>query len=88
MPDENKAGYAAFDLVDRADSLKASFLLIHGTTDNNVHMQNSMQLIDKLIKAGKDFDIMLYPDKEHSITGTNTRRHLFNKITRFFEEKL
>lgn len=87
-PDENPDGYDAFNLLDKADNLTAKLLLVHGTTDNNVHMQNTMQMIDKLIKAGKDFDLMLYPDKEHSISGSKARMHLFSKITAFFEHNL
>ncbi|MBI4720563.1 MAG: S9 family peptidase, partial [Chitinivibrionia bacterium] len=87
-PAENEEGYAEFNLLDKAKNLQASLLLVHGTTDDNVHMQNSINLVAELIKAGKDFDLMLYPDKEHGISGTDTRRHLFRKITEFFEEKL
>jgi dipeptidyl-peptidase-4 len=88
MPDDNKKGYDENSVLDCADSLKAALLLVHGTVDNNVHMQNSIRLIDKLIKAGKDFDFMVYPGREHSIRGEEARIHLFKKITKFFEENL
>ena len=87
-PEDNPDGYDAFDLVTRADQLSARLLLVHGTTDNNVHMQNTMQMIDALIDAGKDFDLMLYPDKRHGISGSKARVHLFKKITAFFENNL
>jgi dipeptidyl-peptidase-4 len=87
-PEDNEAGYDETSLLALADSLEANFFLAHGTTDNNVHMQNSLRLIKKLIESEKDFDLMIYPGKRHGIRGRKERIHLFNKLTRFFEKNL
>ncbi len=70
------------------EKLKGDYLLIHGTADDNVHVQNSMRMIDALIKANKQFDWMIYPDKNHGIYGGYTRLHLYTKMTKFIEETL
>ncbi len=80
-----------FDLqapTKHADKLKGNFLLIHGTADDNVHWQNSAELINAMVKANKQFDLFIYPDKNHGIYGGNTRLHLFTKMTNFIKEKL
>jgi dipeptidyl-peptidase-4 len=87
-PKDNEAGYRDASPVNFADSLEGAFLLVHGTADDNVHMQNSLYLARELIKAGKDFDLMIYPGGAHGIGGNKERAHLFNKLTRFFEEHL
>ncbi len=87
-PQDNEEGYYKHAPINFAEDLEAAFLLVHGTADDNVHMQSSIALTEKLIDAGKDFDLMLYPGKEHGIRGTEARTHLFNKITKFFEENL
>jgi dipeptidyl-peptidase 4 len=63
-------------------------LLVHGTGDDNVHFQNSMQMIDALIKSGKAFQLMIYPNKTHSISGSEARTHLFHIIEGHFEQEL
>jgi dipeptidyl-peptidase-4 len=62
--------------------------MMHGTFDNNVHMQNTMEMADALIRADKQFDLMLYPNKEHSIYGGKTRLHVFTRITDFILQNL
>ena len=64
------------------------FLLIHGTGDDNVHVQNSIVLQDALIDAGVQFESFFYPDKHHGIQGPKTRHHLYNMMLDFLERKL
>jgi dipeptidyl-peptidase 4 len=70
------------------DGIKARLLLVHGTGDDNVHPQNTIQLADKLQAANKPFYMLLYPNRTHSISGGNTSIHLFNSLTRFVLENL
>jgi dipeptidyl-peptidase 4 len=87
-PQENASGYDDNSPINFADKLKGNFLLIHGTADDNVHFQNSMQMIEALVQANKQFDWAVYPDKNHGIYGGKTRIQLFNKMTNFVKEKL
>lgn len=68
--------------------LEGDFLLVHGTADDNVHAQNSFRLVEALVQADKDFDWLMYPDKNHGIYGGNTRMHLYRKMTKFIERTL
>jgi dipeptidyl-peptidase-4 len=77
---DDKAGYEQSDVTVNADKLHGALLLVHGTSDDNVHFQNSIQMIDALIKAGKQFRLMIYPNKTHSIAGKDARIHLFTMI--------
>ncbi len=86
-PQENPAGYDNSP-VHKADDLTGELLLIHGTGDDNVHFQNSVQLVNALQAAGKQFDLMIYPNRTHSISGGNTTVHLFTMITDWLVEKL
>ena len=85
---DDKAGYEQSDVTQNADKLHGALLLVHGTSDDNVHFQNSIQMIDALIKAGKQFSLMIYPNKTHSISGKDARIHLFTLITDHFEREL
>lgn len=87
-PQENASGYDTNSPINFAEKLKGNFLLIHGTADDNVHFQNSMQFIEALVQANKQFDWAIYPDKNHGIYGGKTRIQLFNKMTNFIKEKL
>jgi dipeptidyl-peptidase-4 len=87
-PQENASGYDSNSPINFADKLKGNFLLIHGTADDNVHFQNSMQFIEALVQANKQFDWAVYPDKNHGIFGGKTRIQLFTKMTNFIKEKL
>jgi len=79
---DDAAGYAESDVTKSAANLHGALMLAHGTGDDNVHFQNSMQMIDALIKAGKQFRLMIYPNKTHGIAGTDARTHLFHMIDR------
>ena len=87
-PEENAAGYAAGSPLSIAEKLRGKFLLIHGTSDDNVHFQNSVNFVKALQRANKQFTTMFYPDKNHSITGSGTRLHLFSLMTNFLLENL
>lgn len=87
-PQENASGYDDNSPINYVSKLKGNFLLIHGTADDNVHVQNSMQMIEALVQANKQFDWAIYPDKNHGIYGGKTRIQLYNKMTNFIKEKL
>ena len=85
---ENAEGYRRSAVVSFAGDLKGRLLLVHGTSDDNVHMQNSIQMIDNLVNAGKQFDLMLYPRKTHSIAGPAARTNLFTRMLDHWEQWL
>jgi len=87
-PQENASGYDDNSPINHVEKLKGDYLLVHGTGDDNVHVQNTMRMIDALIKANKQFDWMIYPDKNHGIYGGYTRLHLYTKMTDFIENTL
>ena len=87
-PQENAIGYDENSPINHVSKLKGNFLLVHGTADDNVHVQNSMQMIEALVQANKQFDWAIYPDKNHGISGGKTRIQLYNKMTNFIKEKL
>lgn len=87
-PQENPSGYDDNSPINFAKNLKGSYLLIHGGTDDNVHIQNTMELAKALNDAGKQFDMHIYPNKNHSIYGGYTRYHLFTKMSNFIFENL
>jgi len=85
---ENKAGYDAADPLTYADGLQGAFLIVHGTGDDNVHPQNTIQYINKLIAKGKQFDLMLYPNRNHGLGDAEAQRHLWTLLTTFFRRHL
>lgn len=87
-PQENPSGYDENSPIFHVDKLKGNFLLIHGSADDNVHVQNTMQMVEALIQANKQFEWMIYPDKNHGIYGGNTRLHLYTKMTNYIKENL
>jgi dipeptidyl-peptidase-4 len=87
-PQENPSGYDKNSPINHVDKLKGDFLLVHGSSDDNVHLQNTMRLAEALIQADKQFDWAIYPDKNHGIYGGNTRFHLYKKMTNFIHETL
>jgi dipeptidyl-peptidase 4 len=87
-PQENASGYDENSPINHVEKLKGKFLLIHGSGDDNVHVQNSMEMMEALIQANKQFDSQIYPDKNHGIYGGYTRIQLFNKITNFIKTNL
>ncbi|HYO22947.1 MAG TPA: S9 family peptidase [Flavisolibacter sp.] len=89
-PQENPKGYDDNSPINHVDKIRGKYLLIHGTADDNVHFQNSAQMIKALVKANVDFETMYYPDKNHGISGTvdNTSYHLWGKMTNWILENL
>ncbi len=87
-PQENPNGYDLNSPIHHVDSLKGNYFLIHGSADDNVHVQNSYEMVNALVKANKQFDLFIYPDKNHSIYGENTRLHLFTQITDYIINNL
>lgn len=88
LPQENASGYDDNSPINHVKELKGKYLLIHGSGDDNVHVQNSMEMISALVAANKQFDLFIYPDKNHSIYGGNTRLHLYTKMTDFILNNL
>ncbi|WP_121965393.1 S9 family peptidase [Myroides sp. N17-2] len=87
-PQENATGYDDNSPITYADNLKGRYLLVHGTADDNVHVQNAMAMIQSLVQKNKDFDWLIYPDKNHGISGGNTRLQLYTKMTNFILNNL
>ncbi|WP_299065807.1 S9 family peptidase [uncultured Polaribacter sp.] len=88
-PQENPAGYDDNSPVNYPEKLKGNYLLVHGTGDDNVHVQNSYRMINSLIEANKQFDMFIVPDRTHGIyKGKNTRLNLYTKMTNFVETHL
>lgn len=88
MPKENLDGYRAASAIERIDKLSGRLLLVHGLVDDNVYFSNSSTYMNALIDAGIQFDLQIYPGKEHSLVGKATRMHLFNRILEFFDREL
>jgi dipeptidyl-peptidase-4 len=87
-PQENSGGYENNSPINFVKSLKGKFLLVHGSADDNVHYQNSMDMITALVAANKQFDMFIYPNKNHGIAGGNTRLHLYTRMTQFLTDNL
>ncbi len=87
-PQENADGYDRNSPINFVDNMKGKYLLIHGSADDNVHFQNTMDMTSALVKANKQFDLFVYPDKNHGIYGGNTRNHLFQLMLTFIESNL
>ncbi|GAC1510265.1 MAG: S9 family peptidase [Terriglobales bacterium] len=88
LPKDNPEVYEETSLTKAGDKLHGSLLLVHGTSDDNVHFQNTVQMVEALVAAGKQFRLMVYPNKMHGIGGTADRTHLFHMIEDHFEHEL
>lgn len=87
-PQENADGYDDNSPINHVEKLKGNYLLIHGSGDDNVHVQNTMEMVKALVNADKDFDLFIYPNKDHGIYGGNTRNHLFSMMLDYTKENL
>jgi dipeptidyl-peptidase-4 len=87
LPQNNPDGYDQNSPINFADKLKGKLLIVHGSADDNVHLQNAMEMIRELIRAGKQFDMMIYPDKNHSILG-GARHHLMKRCINYVKDNL
>ena len=88
-PQENASGYDDNSPINHVEKLKGAYLLVHGSGDDNVHVQNTTRMVNALVEANKQFDLFVYPDRAHGIyRGKNTRLHLYNKMTAFIDKNL
>jgi dipeptidyl-peptidase 4 len=86
---DNEKGYEENSPINFANRLRGdNYLICHGTTDDNVHWQQAVEMIDALIQANKGFETYYYPNRNHGIYGDNATKHLFTKLTDFLLEKL
>ncbi len=88
LPEDNEAGYDSSSVFSYVDRFKGKLLVMHGTGDDNVHAQNTTQLIEEFVKKDKSLDVFLYPNRPHSMSGGNARKHLFRKLIQYFENNL
>ncbi len=88
LPKDNAGGYDDNSPINFVRKIKGKYLLVHGTADDNVHFQNSIMLVDALVKANKQFEMQFYPNKNHGIYGGNTRYHLFTRMFNFVKDNL
>lgn len=87
-PQKNEDGYDENSPINHVGKMEGAYLLVHGNADDNVHVQNSMRMVSALVAANKQFDMFIYPDKNHGIYGGNTRYHLYRKMTDFINDNL
>ncbi len=85
---ENPDGYRNNSPVYFADQLKGNYLIVHGAADDNVHFQNTAEMVNALVMANKQFDSAFYPNRNHGIYGGPTRSHLYTKMTKFIKDNL
>ena len=87
-PQVNPRGYDEASLLNKAKDLTGKVLIIHGTADDNVHVQHTMQYIDALVRADKQFEMQLYPDDNHFLRKGNNAKHMHNRIIQFLQNNL
>lgn len=87
-PQLNPEGYKEGAPLEKAAKIKGNYLLVHGTGDDNVHFQNTVEMIDALVENGVDFETMIYPNRNHSIYGGNTRNHLYKMMSDYIIDNL
>ena len=87
-PKENMSGYEDNSPVKYVKQIKGKFLIIHGSADDNVHMQNTMEMVNAMVGYNIPFDMMIYPNKNHGIYGGLTRLHIYSKMLKFVKENL
>jgi dipeptidyl-peptidase 4 len=87
-PQEDPDGYKDFSVVNSAANLKGRVLLVHGTGDDNVHLENTIQFVQRLVEGGIPYDLQIYPRKTHSFAGANVKVHLYTRILEHFERNL
>jgi dipeptidyl-peptidase-4 len=88
LPQDNAAGYDKGSPLTYAKNLKGRLLMVHGSGDDNVHVQNTEMMVNALVAANRQFSLMVYPNRTHSITGGTTRQHLYTLLTKYVEENL
>jgi dipeptidyl-peptidase-4 len=85
---ENESGYQDNSPVYFADKLEGSYMLVHGMGDDNVHFQHSVEMANALENANKDFEFVVYPNRNHGIYGGVTRLNLYGRMTEFINDNL
>ena len=88
LPQDNAAGYDKGSPLTYAKNLKGRLLIVHGSGDDNVHYQNTEVMVNALVAANRPFSLMVYPNRNHSISGGTTSQHLYTLLTKFLEENL
>jgi dipeptidyl-peptidase-4 len=89
LPQQNAAGYRLGSAINFAEGLQGKLLVIHGSGDDNVHYQGTERLVNRLVELGKPFDLMVYPNRTHSISeGPGTTVHIYSLIARYIREHL
>ena len=89
LPQENVAGYQLGSAINHVEGLKGRLLVVHGTGDDNVHYQGTERLINRMVTLGKRFDVMVYPNRTHSISeGDGTTVHIHTLLQRYLRENL
>jgi dipeptidyl-peptidase-4 len=87
-PKDNPEGYKVGSCIEHASKLKGKLLIIHGGLDDNVHLQNAMQFVDKLNQAGKDYELRIYPRGNHGVADGGTMLGLYELFMKFFRKNL
>ena len=87
-PQDNPNGYISSSVFTYAYQLKGKLLMIHGSTDDNVHTQNTTVLVNEFVRLGKDVDVFIYPDRNHGIYGGGATYHVFKQLVDYFVENL
>ena len=87
-PQENFKGYEATSPLLKVNDLQGKLLLVHGTADDNVHFMQTMEYAEALVQAGKQFQMQVYKDRNHSIFGGNTRLHLYTRMSEYLFDNL
>jgi dipeptidyl-peptidase 4 len=87
-PQDNPSGYDDNSPINFVKNIKGNYLIVHGTADDNVHFQNSVEMVEAMIQADIKFDSEFYPNKNHGIYGGNTRNHLYQKMTEYLIKNL
>lgn len=87
-PQVNIGGYESASLLNKAQDMTGNVLIIHGTGDDNVHVQHTMQYIDALVRADKQFEMQLYPDDNHFLRKGNNAQHMHKRILNFLQNNL
>ena len=87
-PETNKAGYDSTSAMSWINRMRGSLLLMHGSADDNVHSQHTVKFVQSALRAGKNIEWYLYPDRNHGIYGGGAREHLYKKMIEFFKENL
>ena len=86
-PEDNEDGYRNSSAVTYADKLATPLLVVHGTGDDNVHPQNTLALLNELVKSGEAVEVAIYPRQKHGFRGISSR-HFYERMTKFFEANL